>query len=329
MSLTLMAFNSTTVTFDSSMKEPHSNKIVKLKAILFTPESSGPRPVVVLLHACGGPTQNTTRDWPSFLTGLGYAVLSINSLGPRKISTCDQMGERMHEVLQGRDALGALDYLASQSSIDISKAAVMGMSSGAMSINNVIVGGRIKSPAERSFKAAISLYGTCRFITGHTAKDIPLVAIGGEHDLFHTGPCITASKFDGLDTFVLKGAYHGFDSSEMKGSKKDSHGTKMLYSASATTKARKIVKAFLAHQLGGQSMAAFWEKEKSKGREVGRSALNDWLANSHAILCTKDDDHFSDEIMGYVKKLKSDNQVTPDFTISKFKMKRLYKEHCA
>ena len=329
MSLTLMGFNSTKVTFDSSMKEPRSNKIVTLKAVLFTPESSGPHPVVVLLHACAGPSQNTTKDWPSFLTGLGYAVLSINSLGPRKIRTCDQMGERMHQVLQGRDALGALDYLATQSSIDVGKAAVMGMSSGAMSINNVIVGGRIKSPAKRTYKAAISLYGTCKFITDHSAKDIPLLAIGGEHDLYHTGPCVTASKFEGLDTFVLKGAYHAFDASKMKGSMKDSHGTKMRYSASATTEARKIIKAFLAHQLRGQSMAAFWEQEKSKGREAGRNSLNNWLASSHAKLCAKDNDHFSDKVMGYVKKLKSDNQVTPDFTISKFKMKRLYKEHCA
>ncbi len=329
MSLTLMAFNSKTVTFDSSMNEPRSNKFIKLKAILFTPESSGPHPIVVLLHSCGGPSQNTTRDWPSFLTGIGYAVLSIDSLGPRKMKRCTQMEDRMHQVLQGRDALGALDYLATQSSIDVGKAAVMGFSSGAMSINNVIVGGRITSPAKRTFKAAISVYGTCKFIIDHTAKDIPLVAIGGEHDNFHTDPCVTASKFEGLDVFVLKGAYHSFDATKFKTPKKDPWGTKMLYSSSATAEARKITKAFLAHHLRGQPIATFWEKEKSKGRSAGRSTLNDWLANSHAELCAKDDKHFSGEVMDYVKKLKSENLVTRDFTVSKFKMKRLFNEHCA
>ena len=260
MSLTLMAFNSTTVTFDSSMKEPRSNKIIKLKATLFTPDGSGPHPVVVVLHSCGGPSKNTTRDWPSFLTGLGYAVLSINSLSPRKMRTCDQMEGRSHQVLQGRDALGALDYLATLASIDISKTAVMGMSSGAMSINNVIVGARVKSPEERTFQAAISLYGTCKFITSHTADDIPLVAIAPEYDDYHTGPCVTASKFEGLDTFVLKGAYHAFDASGMKTSKKDSYGNIMRYNSSATAKARKITKAFLAHHFGAQPMPAFWEK---------------------------------------------------------------------
>ena len=103
----------------------------------------------------------------------------------------------------------------------------------------------------------------------------------------------------------------------------------MRYSSSATAEARKITKAFLAHHLGGKPIAAFWEKEKSKGSGMGRSALNDWLANSHAKLCAKDDNYFSNEVMDYVKKLKSDNLVTPGFTISKFKMKRLYKEHCA
>ncbi|NQV47349.1 MAG: dienelactone hydrolase family protein [Rhodospirillaceae bacterium] len=329
MSLTLMAFNSTSVTFDSSMKEPGSNKIVKLKAILFTPESSGPHPVVVLLHSCGGPDQTTTRDWPSFLTGLGYAVLSINSLSPREIRNCTKMEGKLREVLQGRDALGALDFLATQSSIDISKAAVMGFSSGAMSINNVIVGGRIKSPENRTFKAGISVYGTCKYITSHTNKDIPLVAIAAEHDAYHTGPCINASRFEGLDTFVLKGAYHAFDVVKYKTPKKDPYGNKMRYSSSATAEARKITKAFLAYHLRGQPIAAFWEKEKSKGSGAGRSALNDWLADSQDKLCAKDNNYFSEEVMGYVKKLKSDNLVTQDFTISTFKMKKLYKQHCA
>ena len=35
---------------------------------------------------------------------------------------------------------------------------------------------------------------------------------------------------------------------------------------------------------------------------------------NHAILWTKDDNHSFDEVMGYVKKLKSDNQATPYFT---------------
>jgi dienelactone hydrolase len=61
---------------------------------LFWPAGGDRRPAVVFLHGCGGLFSRTTgliesreRAWASELNGRGYAVLMLDSFGPRLTGT--------------------------------------------------------------------------------------------------------------------------------------------------------------------------------------------------------------------------------------------------
>lgn len=274
--LSLASCVTTGISFDSKATDMENNP-EKVSGLLFKPKGTGPFPVVVLLHTCGGPRQHTTRDWPDYLTGLGYVVFSIDSFGPRLSSSCKTSTGRLLISYQAKDALGALDYLATLSFVDIDKAAVMGFSSGAMSINQEIVANPVSSGIAvsskgRKFKAAIPVYGTCRGIYKHSADDIPTLAIVAENDYRHADACIDkADEFDGIDAFVIEGAEHAFDSTEADG-RQDLMGSIMRYSGSATAKARELTKAFLAYHLLGLPVEKIWKQTRAKRKPWERDA---------------------------------------------------------
>lgn len=267
--LSLGACQTTSISFDSKITDM-DNKPERVSGELFKPEGTGPYPVVVLLHTCGGPQRHTTQDWPDFLTELGYVVFSIDSFGPRLSSTCRAANGRFLGAVQALDALGALDYLATQPFVDIEKAAVMGFSSGAISINDEIVANPVSSGIAtsvkgRKFKAAIAVYGTCKGLYKHTAKDIPTLEIAAENDPRHAVTCIErGDELEGVDTFVIKGAYHAFDMVEHLTARQDHFGVVMQYDGGATTKARELTKAFLAYHLLGLPTEKIWKQSRPK-----------------------------------------------------------------
>ena len=94
-------------------------------------EGRGPFPAVVILHSCGGFTSHVTNDWPSYLTGLDYVVLSVNTFGSRGYVRCPNP-YHFDRATFVKDAYGALDYLAAQPFVDGNRIAVMGFSLGAV-----------------------------------------------------------------------------------------------------------------------------------------------------------------------------------------------------
>jgi dienelactone hydrolase len=221
-------------------------------AMLFTPQGKGPFPAVVLLHTCGGPSPHVTQDWPDYLTGLGYAVLTVDSYGPRGFTSCSRMGY-LRYLVQAEDALGALDYLATVPSVDANRVAAIGFSAGAIAINDNLVNYR---PQGRFYRALIALYGRCTNIFGHGRDSVPLMEIAAEHDVNHAPSCIEAGKtWPSMEVRVLPGAYHSFDS-DHRGGRYDTGGSYMLYSASATAQARALVKDFLARHLAEKGPTA-------------------------------------------------------------------------
>ncbi len=245
--LVLASCVSTRTSFPTgSLGNPYENpKIVS--GLFFTPEGDGPFPAVVLLHTCGGLRPHVTRDWPGFLTGLGYAVLAVDSYGPRGVSRCTQL--RANKVLQAEDAFGALDFLAALPSIDATRVGVMGYSTGAIAINRYVVNSTNRTSDGANFRAAIAFYGMCRGINRYDADSVPLMEIVAEKDIKHAPSCISTGKnHPGIEVHVLTGTYHSFDARH-GGGRYDSGGSYMLYSGSATLKARELTKAFLAKHL--------------------------------------------------------------------------------
>jgi dienelactone hydrolase len=238
-----------------SLGTPYANP-TKVFGSLSTPEGEGPFPAVVLLHTCGGLTAPITSHWPRFLTGIGYAVLVVNSYGPRGVSSCHQL--RGHRVLQAEDAVGALDYLVGLPSIDPDRIGVMGFSAGAIAINSFLVNKTIVSRTKEStegyyFRAAIALYGFCGLIRAYDVNRIALMEIVGEKDVIHAPSCIDAQRIHtGIEVHVLPGAYHAFDNPGASGKydgKNGSDGSYMKYSSTATSKAKQLTKEFLAENL--------------------------------------------------------------------------------
>lgn len=216
---------------------------------LFKPNGKGPFAAVVLLHSCGGVSQRFTHDWPNYLTGLGYAVLTVDSLGPRNVTSCKDLRPRyLRNWYVAKDAYGALDYLSRLPNIDGNRVAVIGFSSGANAINLVMYPTEIRKEGGRQFRAAIAFYGRCSQIGGFKKDYVPLMQIVPELDVQRADTCI-ALKGTGIDVQVLKGAHHAFDNPYIS-AKYDSNGNWMTYDAKAAEKARKITKSFLAKFIG-------------------------------------------------------------------------------
>ena len=231
-----------------SLGNPYENPKM-VSGYLRIPEGEGPFPAVVLLHTCGGLKPHVTQHWPNYLTGLGYAVLVVDSYGPRGARNCTQL--KYGEIFQAEDAFGALDYLATLQSVDANRVGVMGFSKGAIAINRYIVTLVRKTTEAVNFKAAIALYGTCkRMSSSYNTDSVPLMVIAGERDENITPSCISAAEYiPDIEVQVLPDAYHAFDSRPASG-RTDSGGNYMQYSEFATNKARQLTKEFFAKYLG-------------------------------------------------------------------------------
>lgn len=221
-----------------------------ISGLLAKPSREGPFPAVVLLHSCGGLQPHVTRDWPDYLTGLGYVTLSVDSFGPRGIKRCPTPIIRDRRELS-RDAYGALEYLASLPFIKKDRIAVMGFSLGGNTID-YFAGQDFSTRGGLNFKAAVSLYGDCRNLSSYS-KTIPTIVIIGDLEKEERlSPCKTLAEQPtaSVKVYVLSGVYHAFDRDNFTTLTPDHRGNPMLYNPEAIKKAREITKDFFAEHLG-------------------------------------------------------------------------------
>jgi hypothetical protein len=178
---------------------------------------------VVLLPTCEGLQPHVTKVWPEYLTRLGYATVTVDSLGPRGLRRCTIELVRDSPALT-RDAYGALAYLASLAFVRL--------------------------PSGLTFKAAVSLYGAC-FALRPSPGMIPLTIIVGNKDKeMIVSSCSAVPNHPSIRVHVLPDTYHAFDRPEITTLRYDFAGSPMLYSAAATRAAQEITKEFFAQHLG-------------------------------------------------------------------------------
>lgn len=297
---------------------------------LHLPDGQGPFPAVVLLPHCGGVGSDNVRSvWPDFLTENGYAALAVDTFGPQGQSKCVGLNKSESRPLQSDFAYGALDYLAGRSDVAGDRVAVMGFSEGAFAINNYIAPYSNARHRSNEFKAAISHYGGCRNVHRHSPGDMPLLLVEPEHDSKLAPQCMSkAGKTAHIYLKVLENAYHAYDDPQKRQVRTDDAGNKMLYSYPATKEAQDYIKVFLAHFIGDRMGTPLERVITYKGAEGARSNLDDWIDTNKSDLCSKDADDFADMIDDKVDDLKSEGDFPDNFTVSKFKMKRLYKDTC-
>ncbi|CAN5758102.1 dienelactone hydrolase family protein [soil metagenome] len=152
---------------------------VELAGELYRPAGDGPFPAVVSLHGCDGRASKKSEDAKSArFVELGYAVLIVDSFGPRGIKErCTGAGPAIDRVM---DAYGGLLFLAVLPFIDPERIAVVGYSQGAMVALSAIARDGVETLFDRRFVAAVAYYPLCADRAG--AVVVPTLILIGELD---------------------------------------------------------------------------------------------------------------------------------------------------
>jgi dienelactone hydrolase len=201
----------------------------RIAGIFARPDGPGPFPAVVLLHGCGGFLRSNgklaARDtqWNELLVARGYAVLHVDSFGPRGLRETCTLREPPVRPERERpfDAYGGLAWLQARADILPGRIGLMGWSNGAMATLSTL---RTDAPARKGiaadFRVAVAFYPGCRAVAAvrpewNTA--IPLhILIGEKDDWTNAPPCVAlvkaaAGRGAPASIVVYPGAYHDFD----------------------------------------------------------------------------------------------------------------------
>ena len=197
---------------------------------LFTP-AAPPRAAVVMLHGCGGPyaasgaLSSRHQMWGDYLTGLGYAVLMLDSFtsrGLREICTVNTAERTIKEADRVGDAYAALAFVTARFRIDSSRVGLLGWSHGGGTVLTAV--GR-KPAAALPFKAMVAFYPGCttraKRADSFYAYAPLLVLIGESDDWTPAAPCKAlmdnaAARGEPVSIVVYPNAYHDFDSPGLK-----------------------------------------------------------------------------------------------------------------
>ena len=238
-------------------------------ARLYAPEGPGPFPAVVLSHT-SGPLQQHMFQWAQRFLAAGYAVLVVDHLGPRHVSSNRNFGVSVTEYAQ--DDVAAMRHLRSMPFVDGKRIVQMGFSYGAMAgLREASEGFRAKHLGGERFAAIISVYPWCNQQGGRAYQDhqwnfyndtdIPLlVLLGADDDEADPRSCIDKAKKNAakgmpVEFTVFPGTTHAFDHSWMGDkpvvTKRGSLTVTHRYNPESVEATWKLTLDFLARRLGG------------------------------------------------------------------------------
>jgi dienelactone hydrolase len=180
-----------------------------LDGYLFRPTGGGRHPAVVGLHGCSGmfvrgAVSPLEFAWAYLFSGRGYAVLLVDSFGPRQHGEMCSIGGFDPSIYRNRpkDAYGALAWLQSQDDVRPDSIGALGWSQGGgvvlLSVGNHSLG-RPAGLARPDFRAAVAFYPASCNVNREPADwttSIPLLVLQGGAPVWMQ---------------VYPGAYHAFD----------------------------------------------------------------------------------------------------------------------
>ena len=208
---------------DQAQGEP-----IRQPSFWFRAPVAGPAPAIVLLHGCGGPYSDAypsrlsvrMREYAALLNGQGWHVLVTDSLSPRgERELCTQrIGTRkVTQTQRRRDALGAMQWLASRAEVDAQRVGLLGWSHGA---SNVLASTNAAHPEVAASTArpafAVAFYPGCdeELRRGYRPTAPLLMLLGDADDWTPPGPCKALAQQSAEpkpQVEAYAGAYHGFD----------------------------------------------------------------------------------------------------------------------
>lgn len=251
----------TTVKFEAT--KPFKGSQVTLRAKLFKPEGSGPFPAVILMHGCAGWLSSVTyalQTHANYLTKNGFAVLSIDSFGPRKMGggkVCTSY-KRLGDARKYRafDAFDGLRYLQAQNFIQADNIFLMGQSNGGSVAINVAKANAAKkyNKSQSAFRGVVAYYPWCGAFGGNAKLGSPLMVFGGQKDDWVPPTACTKIKAKGapLQVKVYPNAVHSFDLDMMV---QRYNGKLVGGDKAATTDSRKRMLAFFKKNIKRTSLA--------------------------------------------------------------------------
>lgn len=191
-------------------------------ALIQPPESSGPQPVVVLLHGTDGPQSSSALAWRLALNTLGYSIVRLDSYSGRGLSQASTDQASVSQFTQVYDAYRLVEVLAAHPRIDPDRIVLMGFSRGGTAALYASLARfhEMYGPASGSIAAYLPFYGSCNFelTDGLRMVDAPLRAFhGGADDWTSATVCgdyVTSLAAHGADAAitVYPDVYHAFDS---------------------------------------------------------------------------------------------------------------------
>lgn len=213
------------------LKGNTQNETTNIVGNLFLPAASdkGKVPAVVLMHGSGGIYSAMLDFWPKLFNAQGYAVLAVDSFGPRGVKSTVAEQSQVPFAADVADAFAALKLLASHPRVDASRIAIMGFSRGGITTWRTAVERIIaaqKLPNGLRFAAHVPFYaggcvGVFRLIVkpGVFSKSPMLWVHGDADDYTPIEPCRDYAGRIGkagtpVEFAVIAGARHKFDNDD-------------------------------------------------------------------------------------------------------------------
>ncbi len=191
-------------------------------------EGAAKAPAIVMLHGCDGLYDRRGRlaarytELAGRLNALGIHALATDSLRPRgEQELCTQrIGQRrVTQVQRRRDAQGALQWLAAQPGVDVTRIGLLGWSNGGSTVLAAI-NQRHREVAAAAVRPslAVAFYPGCEaeLARGFEASVPLLLLLGDADDWTPAEPCKQLAATEPAhgprpQWQAFEGAYHGFD----------------------------------------------------------------------------------------------------------------------
>jgi dienelactone hydrolase len=198
-----------------TFKSPQADATdLSIDARLYKPAAAA-RGAVVIVNAAPGWSDFREGQYARALSSAGYAVLAIDTYGPRDIEGTQNDNAKLSTSVQAHDALAAKRYLVSIG-YPADRMAVMGTGRGGTIALLVADRTFVQNEGER-FAAAMAISASCIFRPkAPKPASRVFVAIGGKDDVAGVQPCKDfANEFANagghIDVKVYPGASSGFD----------------------------------------------------------------------------------------------------------------------
>jgi dienelactone hydrolase len=176
------------------------------------PEGSGPFPAVVQLHGCAGAIPPRDEAWVERFTSWGFAVLRLDSLGPRGKTSLCLSPEGLPSFDRAVDAYSAKEWLSERPEIDPSRIVLAGWSHvgktvlAALGLPPTAFGAH---NGTKPFVAGIAFYPSC--VSPNEVQAPILILIGDVDTWSPVDLCREMREHPRIRLEVHPGAHQGFD----------------------------------------------------------------------------------------------------------------------